>query len=313
METIEKPQGLITIEQRRDLILDEITNLQVTNQAEYEVSSDIETKLKGLIKESEELRTEEVGPLNEQVKRINNLFREAQQPVQIALNNISDKNSKYQRDQLLKQRQEQAKAAEIARLEFERKQEQERAAREAQERLQREAAEAAERQRIATEKAEKAKRDAEAAAEAGENDLLDIFNVEAANAAQAAADAEFEFVQAGYEAQQAAQKADAVAPMIPEPVVPIVSTFTKSVKTDAGTNTTKTFWNWKYASNTDTQPETTRIDKRFMIIVEGKIKAFVKGGFWTKKTEVAPGYWTIEECQGIIVFEDVANVSRSAR
>ncbi len=218
---------LVSIEQKRDLILQQTPDVEVKTPEDYEKSSAAENTLKALIKESEKARDSEVRPYNEEVKSINSAFKVLMEPVVARLNSILGKNSAYQRDELRKQREEQERLNAIAQRKFDKQ------------------------------------------------------------------------VKAGK------------TPLVPEPLAPIVS-FTKSVKTDAGTTTTKVFWNFMYASEADSKSETTRIDRRFLSIEEGKLKAFIKQGIWTKDVEVKPGYWTIKECGGILVFEDVTNVSRRA-
>ncbi len=289
-ETQQPIQSLATLIESRQQLLSRIdaTAIVVRNNDDLAGITQIQNPILKLIREIETHRKGEVDPRRKEIQDIDKSHMEAASPL-IAMNNkIEDAKKTYQRQEAERVFKERQAAQEAARLELERHQEQERLARAAQLKAEQEAAAALKRQQ-----------DAEKAGD-----------LEAAKAA------EEEATWATLEASQAAEKADNVAPLVPVAVAKQVESRVTTIKSESGTQSSGTKLSFRLASEAESNLETSHIPPRFWRISDPEFKSevtigkLVRSKAWTKDVQLSAMEFTIKECPGIIVVEDIKNTVR---
>lgn len=209
-----------------------VESLDIDSDSMLAIAGDELTTLKTHYKKLEEARKFHVGPLNEEVKYINNWFRDALACMDQAEGSLKRKMLTYQNEQERKRREEQARIeaaqrAERARIAAENAA-REKAAREEAARRRAEQQAALERERAAQEEAAQRQREAEAAIRAGDEDRAKEaarLQIEAEAAAerqrQAAAQAEADAAATLQAAAQQNAANDTAAAVMVAPVVSI--------------------------------------------------------------------------------------------
>lgn len=112
--TEKKPQELITLEDSRNQLLDEIKGFEVTDDATRDFASNFLPRLRGFLRKAEEVRKGLVSPLNDEVSKINGLFRTSLQSAKDAEQSINRQLVKYQQEQIDAARKEQERLQRVA-------------------------------------------------------------------------------------------------------------------------------------------------------------------------------------------------------
>lgn len=115
-----KSQSLITIEERRDILLNEIGTLIVASDEELKIASDCLTRLRGFLREAEKMRKDEVTPLNNRVSLINKMYQDVVAKAKSAELHINTQITSYYRKVEEEKRKEQERLDRLANQKFQR-------------------------------------------------------------------------------------------------------------------------------------------------------------------------------------------------